>query len=404
MKWCKMPMAFILVLALLATLCLGCGEKAEEKATINVGFLSVYTGMVAPALSGLNYTVEALVRHIEEEDPIPGVKIKLISFDERYEPARDVPGYDWCMERGAKVILTPVPPCAEVLKPFAERDKVPVFTWAATPPMIEPPGWVFCLGAYFPRSISTLLEWLSQEWPNYPTKPKIGSYGWAEPAEISGNQAVKQYCQDHPDEFEYVADVLVPLGAMFTSGEIEKLKDCDYMFTAGANAAVLGFLRDFRARGYTATWLSTDAFASVRGLALDMCGWEALDGTLVAHPTRWWGEPYPLVELAEELLYRYYPDKAEDITHAGIAYIGAFQQVYTFFDILREAVQEVGAENLDGQAFYDAATKFETTYEGYPKWGFTETQRYGMDRVAVYEWKAEVGDLVKITDWLPAVE
>ena len=357
--------------------------------------------MIAPAMASINYAVEDLVRYINEEDPIPGVKLDLVSFDEAYDPSRDVPGYDWCRGKGADVILTPVPPTAEVLRPFVERDKVPLFTWAASDPMIEPPGWVFCLGGYMPEMVGSLLEWVSEQWSNYPTKPRIGSYGWSETAEIAADKAVREYCQAHSDKFDYVSDVLIPMGAMFGSGDIGKLKDCDYVFTQGANAGVTGFLRDFRARGYKAKWLSLDAFPSAKGLALDMCGWEALDGTLSLLPTRWWDEAYPVVELAEKLLHMYHAGKAEELIHAGIGYIGSFHGAYMFFDILRETVREVGAENFDSQALYDAAVKFRRAYEGYPEWGFTETKRCAMGRGAIYEWQAKVGDLARITDWLP---
>jgi hypothetical protein len=75
--------------------------------------------------------------------------------------------------------------------------------------------------------------------------------------------------------------------------------------------------------------------------------------------------------------------------------------MYCFFDILRQAIAEVGAENFDGQAFYNAAAKFKAHYDGYPEWGYSETKRYLLSDVLAYKWSAQVGDLVRVSDWIP---
>ena len=89
----KRAVAFFLVLALMATLCLGCGEKSEEKVVIKVGFMNDYTGPGATAMRPITFAVTDMVRHINEEDPIPGVKLELITYDARFDPSSDVPGY-----------------------------------------------------------------------------------------------------------------------------------------------------------------------------------------------------------------------------------------------------------------------------------------------------------------------
>ena len=107
-----------------------------------------------------------------------------------------------------------------------------------------------------------------------------------------------------------------------------------------------------------------------------------------------------------QLLYKYRPDEAEDIIYTGVGYVGAGHQVIAIFEILRQAIEEVGAENFDGQAFYNAALEYETTspiWEDYPVWSFSETKRYLVDHIVVDEFDAEAQDLVRITDWLPLV-
>jgi len=403
----RLLITVLLAAALIATLAIGCGkDSADGRTTIVVGSVTDLTGPASHAVKYLRYALDDIVKYINEENPIPGVKLKVVMYDSQYNPARDIPGYDWCKDKGATVIHTPLPTTAEILKQVAQRDKVPVWTHAATTPMIEPPGWVFCAGSLRQADVTSLMNWLSANKWDYQSqgrKPRIGFLGYVESQGVASAKAMREYCEAHPDEFEFVAAVNAPLGQMTWSGEVERLKTCDFIQLGGGFAGMAEFIKQFEAKGYSTTWLGLDDVPSGRSLFVDMLGWGTLDGMLTFHPTRWWDDSASLVELAESLIDRYHSSEAEDIVWQGAGYIGGFQQIYPMFDILREAVKEVGAENFDGQAFYNAAIKFRSTYEGYPTLEFTETARYLGAYHTVYEWSAEAQDLVRVTDWLPPV-
>jgi hypothetical protein len=403
----KLFISLLVVAALVATLSIGCGkEKAQGKTTIVVGTITDLTGPASHAVKPVLYALEDIIQYINTENPIPGVKLKLVTYDSQYNPARDIPGYDWCRDKGATVIHTPLPTTAEILKQVGERDKVPVWTHAATTPMIEPPGWVFCSGSLRQADVTCLMSWLSANKWDYQSqgrKPRIGFLGYVESQGVASAKAMREYCQAHPDEFEFVAAINAPMGAMTWAGEVERLKACDFIQLGGGFAGMAEFIKEFEAKGYRTTWLGLDDVPSGRGLFVDMLGWELLDGMLTLHPTRWWGDSASLVELAENLLNKYHSNEAQQIISDGAGYIGGFQQIYPMFDILREAIKEVGAKNFDGQAFYNAAIKFKSTYEGYPTLEFTETARYLGTYHTLYEWSASAKDLVRVTDWIPPV-
>jgi hypothetical protein len=217
---------------------------------------------------------------------------------------------------------------------------------------------------------------------------------------------VEEYCQDHPEQFQWVGGYLVPIGTPTWAGEVEKLKDCDYIVRGAIAQATGAFVRDFQARGYTTTYIGGSAMTSFRGFIVDFCGWEALDGALTTSVCPWWNEESAIVDLAEALLDRYRPEEAEDMIHAGTGYLGGVHNMLEILEIVQAAIDEVGAENFDSQAFYDAAMNYTTTgplWEGYPEWSFTETKRYLADHVMIYEWSAEAEDLVAVSGWLPFV-
>ena len=400
----KMTMVCFLVLALLAVPLLGCGgEGGAGKTTITVGLITDYTGATAVPFHPINLAVEDLVRHINEDDPIPGVRLKIVSWDEKYDPSRDIPGWDWLRGKGASLVITPAPWAAETLKPFAERDKTPICTWAAIDQLVDPPGWVFCAGQRTTPMTATLLKWISEQWPNYPTRPKVATCATNQTAQIAFGNAVEQYCQANPDKFEFVGNYAAPAGTMIWSGEVEKLKDCDYIGIQEATPFSATFIKQYRSKGYKARLFDLDSIASQRSMHINMVGWEGMDRGISFLPWGWWGDPFAFPELSEELLYRYHPGEADDTIYAGLSYLAMYAPAI-FFDIVRQTVEEVGAENFDGQAFYNTATKFKRTYEGYPERGFTETVRHLGRQAAVYEWRADVKNLVRITDWLPETQ
>jgi len=96
-EW-QITVACFLVLALIAVLCLGCGKGEEQGVTITLGELTDFTGPASVSTLYLHYALQDTIRYYNEEGLIPGVKLKLVSYDTQYSPARTLPGYDWLKE------------------------------------------------------------------------------------------------------------------------------------------------------------------------------------------------------------------------------------------------------------------------------------------------------------------
>jgi len=402
----KRAVASLLVLVLIVPLCLGCGDEDEEKVVITIGEITDLTGPGAPAVISLHYALEDMIKYYNEEELIPGVKLKLVFYDTKLDPAREVPGYDWVRGRGAQLIISIMHTTGEMLKPFAERDKFAVANLSTTLTQIEPPGWIFCFANPNSWGMLSLLKWISEEHWDWETEgpARIGFGGWREPSGLEVMNAIEAYCQAHPEQFDWAGGFTAPMGTMVMSGEVERLKDCDYV---GTFAIITGhFVKEFRTRGYPATFIDAGTLASYRSYMVDVCGWEALDGTLTANCSPLWMEPLPIVDLATQLVHQYRSGQAEDIIAAGLGYVGGCHNIRAIFDVLQAAIEKVGAENFDGQAFYDVATNFSLSgpmWEGYPEWAFTETKRNLVDHYLVYKFDAEAEELVRQSDWLLAM-
>lgn len=74
------------------------------------------------------------------------------------------------------------------------------------------------------------------------------------------------------------------------------------------------------------------------------------------------------------------------------------------FNIIADAAEAVGPQNLDSQALYEAATFFALTVDGIQRYSFNETKRDSVDVYAMYEARAEGEDIFRLNEeWFPTV-
>ncbi|RLC93514.1 MAG: hypothetical protein DRI40_08675 [Chloroflexi bacterium] len=394
----------VLVLCLVSTLGLSCGGGTEGNVIV-IGQINDLTGPASSALRWVTVSVDDMVRHINEENPIEGVTLKAIKYDCKYDPARDLTGYEWCKEKGAEIIVAPITGTAQALKPFAEEDKIPVFCSSPNVAVTQPPGWVFCSIPLTGMATKSLLDWVSTQ-PGYDNRPKLASVAWDDPAQMERVRGAEEYCEDNPDRFDYIGSAIAPAGSFTWSGEIQEIKDCDIIHVACSGPAAATFIAEFRAKGYDARIVSTYEMWAFQKLIEDkVADKEALDGSWAVSPVGWWGDDCELWQQAEDQLCQYHPDEAAEVMAGwGTAYINAWANVI-LEDILRQTVAETGPENFTGEAFYNVATNWSKTYDGFEQWTYADGKRYCIRHVKMYEYDADLGTLVAVTDdWLPVIE
>jgi len=396
-------LGLVLVVSLVATLCVGCGDSGgETRTTIVIGHISDMTGPASPALVPINYALEDLAYYYNTQERIPGVRLVVAAYDGMYDPSRILPGWEWVKERRAKVVCTALPPAVVTLEPFAEKESIPVFSLtSSTGP------WAFCGNVSTYHEVKTILKWVAENDWDYQAEgrvPRIGFVGWQESYAIDCRDGMRDYCDDHPDQFEWGGGFLAPMGSATWSGEIGQLKTCDYVMPPTTGVGTVSFIKQFRDAGYTAKFIGTDAHAAYESLAASWCGWDNLNGMRTVQISRFWNEDFPMTELAKQLLQERHAAEYSEIIESGVGYIGGFTQLYAFFEILAAAVENVGAESFDGQAFYNAAISYDVTWEGFEKWNYTETKRNLPNDVGLFLWSAQHQDIVReLPGWLPLV-
>jgi len=402
-------MVVLLVLVMVVPLCMSCGEDngGKGKVKIILGENTDLSGPGSPAVITLHYCLQDMINYYNQNELIPGVEFSVVSWDNQYDPAREIPGYEWLKERGSDVIIVIIPTSGPLLKPFADKDHMPIASLSTHRDTFEPPGWVFNMSNSSDMEMKTLMKWLwENDWNQSEGPASIGLFGWSEPAIYAIEDAMDEYMADNPGQFTDSGTYIVPFGSYGFTAEVNALKDCDYIAPIGYPMPF--FMRDYWEAGFSgATFIDPSmGAASYRGFFVDMIGYEGLNGVLTSNSSPFWSDDTPIIRLARELLDTYRPGQKDEVIYRGLAYCGGIQNLVATFQIISNAVEAVGAENFDGQAFYDAAVKYQTggpLFEGYPQWQFTETKRYLVDDMIVSEFSKSAQDLVNISGWIPLI-
>lgn len=373
----------------------------SEPIKITIGNHSDLTGVSSNAMILVTRSLEDMVDYYNKENLIPGVELEVVTYDGQYNPANDIPGYHWLKERGADVFFTGIAPASITLKPLLEDDQMVMFS--VTPPTkaFQPPGRVFAAGNTLAQwDATTVLKWVAENDPDFPLgRPaKVGGAFWAEDYGADCLAGAKKYAMAHPEQYEWVGGFLNDWSFIWDT-EVEKLKNCDYVFPP---IPMNQFVKQYRDAGYTAKFIGTDAHLAFLGMIDDADLWEEVDGMWFIKCGRWWNDKGEIVELTKKLLQIYHPDEADSIIRSGISYLGT-QQVYIMLELIKETVETVGSDNFTPQAIYDTAQSFSITVDGCPH-SYSETKRTSNDGLAVYEMRAAEKDIFRVhVEWLPIV-
>ena len=415
------PLTFLLLLTLVIVIpgCNGSDDEATqsdiqstieptaapepiEDVTLTIGNLTDVTGPASTAMEVIDTALDDLVNYFNEENIIPGVELKVITYDGQFDPSKDIPGYERLREEGADFVFSAVPGTPVTLKTRADKDQVMIFGVSGDPEELTPPGYVFNLGTLPRQEGLTLLKWIAENDWDYETKgpAKIGGASWNDAYSGWWLDAMKDYAEAHPDQYDWVSGHLTSLGTFTWGPEVEALRDCDYLFVPGI---MTNFVKEYRGAGYTGTFIGTYTHAAFFGQISDAGLWDEIDGMLLMASSRWWNEEGEIIDLTKKLLYENHPDSAEEIIRSGVGYIATVNLIQ-MLRMIENAVKTVGAQSFDSQALYDAAQSYTLTIDGWERYSFNETKRWATDLYAPYKVSADDETIIRQhTEWIPVV-
>jgi hypothetical protein len=168
-----------------------------EPVEITIGNLSDLTGVGAAGFKLINLGIKDMVDYYNENNLIPGVEVKVVTYDGQYDPSKDIPGWEWLLERGADVIFAGPPHSVITLQSRADNNEVLLFTTSAGMDLFTGPGYLFSLGSIPQYEAWTLMKWIAENhWDFGANGPaKIGGAMWESPYDIAFLDAMKEYAE-----------------------------------------------------------------------------------------------------------------------------------------------------------------------------------------------------------------
>ncbi len=405
-----------LMVALLALVSLaGCAEEEEVEpgtTTIYLPLLIPLSGSAATGYAIIPAMGEALINYIEDNDPIPGVKLELLPYDTKLDTSEAIPGYEYLVSQGALFVANTDSETANTLKSRVDEDKFPIFMTAGSTEATSNPGYVFCIPMDYYDQIQPIMEWIMDNW-DYETmerKPKVGLFGWNMGYGIDRKNSMEDYTAAYPDKFDYVGAQMAPYGTTSWTTEVEALKDCDYIIHGAFASGAAAFMATMRANGYT-----TPKFCMIgpdtgfMSIYLDTPGKEALDGSLWAADAGYWkSDISEIADITRDLLDDYFTgDLASQkawIEGGGMPSLPTVTIGWlVVIETIREAVSQVDdPADITGELIHDVAETMMFSYDGWPTLNYSETLRALLIYEKVYEYSATADDWHPAGDWIKA--
>jgi hypothetical protein len=303
---------------------------------------------------------------VREEDPIPGVKISLRVFDTQSDAAKVPLGYDNMKGQGVD-IMSAAPQDTELLRSRFEADQIPFYALSNINSMVDC-EWLTTLYGPPELQIEAQLEWISQNWDGYPTKPKVGFIGLAGVSfYVSQEATVRQWVLAHPDDFDWLGSSFTPSTVTSWALEIEKYKNADFLFASMSGPPLVSLLQQARARGYAKTFVGpSETWFSFYMLLRAGVSPANLENVIAGTYTPWWGDSNSFMDEVEEYAQKYHSADELVTIHQGTGQFNGWAAGMIFVDAVRRAIAEVGVENLDGLAIHNALMETDLSVPG---WG-----------------------------------
>ncbi len=347
----------------------GCGGDDEGEGTVNeikYGWIWDFTGRAAAGVTQTFDGFRDYLHYVNENDPIPGIEISLLTYDTKSDPSLVPQGYEWMKNEGAHV-MSAAPQDTEVLRSRFEADEIPFYALSNIQSMVDC-EWLTSLYGPPELQLEVQLEWIEKNWTKYPTKPKVGFIGLAGVAfYVSQGTTVEQWATTHADKLDWLGKRMAPPTTTSWVTDAEAMMNADFLFLSMSGSPLVNLVKELRARGYQGTLMGpSETYFSFYMLMRSSLTPAQLTGTMAGAYTPWWGEDTDFMNQVVEYAVKYHrPDEMAKI-YQGTGEINGWAAGMIFVDAVRRAAKDKGAENVDGKAIHEALKATDLTAEG---WG-----------------------------------
>ncbi|MBN2100110.1 MAG: ABC transporter substrate-binding protein [Dehalococcoidia bacterium] len=371
------------ILILLATLLVavpalaGCGggKSEEEENTILIGIMADFTGVAGTAMQPtIKATEDYLTKMVPASDnPLPGVKVKFTRFNTELKYSKVTGGYEELKARGVDMMVIMNAQDTKMLLERLDEDGMPVIGTMGLQAALGS-EWAMTTWSPIQSQGEVQMLWIMGDWDYEDTgrSPKVGHLGYDLVSSEYYQEGIEKTVDANPGKFAGDAGKEIdfqvgPLGNVTWTSEAIKLKSCDYIIVSVAGAMLSSFVAQARAAGYTGKFLTgMEGFPGFWPLVTDQIGsMDQLYGCYYVAWWPWWGEDVPVIHDCEAYVDETYSGEEAKELRIASSVISGWELGMAIEMAIRNAVEAVGAENIDRQALRDGLFGINAQPEGY---------------------------------------
>ena len=326
---------------------------AEEKYVTTL-FTGPLTGPGASLVLPIYHGWKDYITELNAKGGIDGVKIKLLTADDRYDVSRAVSFYMRNRKAPKLVLLfSASTPPIYALYPIITRDKLPVFSGGSR--FAVKPGYIFLVAAPYQDQFGGALDWMVDDWKKKGNSgiPTVGFLGWAGASGKENVNGADRYAQKKG--IKLLPPDYYPPGSLKYDTWLIRLANAgaNYIFLFGADPDQSYALRDAYNLGLTKKiQFVSSCYGFVSTVGLKLIPPEVFEGAVAISPFIIGDErlKHPIAEL-----YSKYQKKP--VSEMYPAYLDGVALGKIFEKALRIAHKKVGYEKLNREAVYEALQK-----------------------------------------------
>jgi ABC-type branched-subunit amino acid transport system substrate-binding protein len=387
----KVILAGLMVLSLLVIPLLSAcdGEQPPVEKTILVGAIQDFSGPTAQASGRLWTAAQEFFKWANETDYVPGVKVTWTQEDDKYDASQTPIAYRAMKAKNPPdVIFTMTAVSSSGLKPLVDEDKIPVISFTGSVATAqEPVGYVFQLTFVPEINFNCFLNYVADTWTE--TRPcKVASLSWDD---NDGTQHINSGITTAAAlgiDFKREYAIIAPPGTMDFTNQVTLLKelDPDYIFFPMIGPATGSAIKSMIAMGMDpkkAVYIVMSGGGMYEELTSVIGSEEPTHGATLVMADYAWSiqtpEQQQLKSFMEPTTYgwdaRYHVNALSYYTSCKVLY-----------EALRIAKDDVGVENIDSAAIYNALQKIKNFDTGVclPV-TFSTDNRLGVRSAYIYE-------------------
>ena len=365
--------------------------SAEEK-EITIGGTHVLTGVPASS-SGPSFTsfIEAINYINEVEGGIDGIKIKYVWADDKYDPAAATIAYKNMRDRHHPIMyisLTAGYILAGV-EDMLERDKTPALIYFAFQPELwREAEMFFSYGYQATNNITGLVRWILEDWEasGKTGRPKLGYIHWRDLPHGTAplDMGIARWVEEQGVDFVSRGYSPMPLD-LRPSLLGMKEDEVDYVYFQGVVGDATVLVRDARAAGlWDEMKFIIDSTVEPYVFLLPIVGEEAEGLYQIANNEPWTSGP--TAGLRNQADIREWAGHSPSRVDIGAT--ATWKGILTA--TVRQAVADVGYENLNGEAMYNALLKLgpmDTEETSFRLSGFAPDKKIGQSGIVMVQYR-----------------